>query len=177
MPHILYKNKYYGQLTFTISAGAPFNAILHQINNIEIPRATLEMEHVRYAILELINNSLRAQREKERNQKILLKVIYKQNNLEFQLKDWGGGFNPKNLPYDIADPYDRINVQSSRFQSYREQHQYRRFGMGLLSCKKVFPRFEIHFHDGNNNIGSYQPGLTQGTLILLEVPLMKEENQ
>jgi len=57
-----------------ISGDAPFHEILKQVNGLTIPESPHDDEHTRYAMLELINNSLRAHREKGIKNSILTRA-------------------------------------------------------------------------------------------------------
>lgn len=170
MYYLRFEGKEYQNLNIKISVKAPFKTILNDMNKVELLKTDISQEHVRYAILELINNSLRAHRDKEEDRNILLKMRSKEDGIEIELIDWGGGFDLEELPYSLDQNYDEIDMQSPRFQSYRERFQYRRFGMGILSTKKVFPHFEILFHK-DENVCEYKPGETSGTLIRLGVSI------
>ncbi|MDA3851248.1 MAG: ATP-binding protein [Spirochaetaceae bacterium] len=171
MKNILYQGKRYNHLNINISANAPFNAILNQINQIYIEPIGISQEHISYAILELLNNSLRAHREKHIDKNITVKAQSKGKFVLFIIKDWGGGFDVSELPYDINEEHEKIDVESDQFQLYREKHQYRRFGMGLLSTRRVFQEFEIKFYDGTGQLGPYKKDFTSGTVIKLGVPV------
>lgn len=170
MHYLRFEGKEYQHLNIKISVKAPFKTILNDMNKLELMKTDLSQEHMRYAILELINNSLRAHRDKEESKNIVLSITSQENRIVIELMDWGGGFSLKELPYSLNQEYDEIDMQSPRFQSYRERFQYRRFGMGILSTKKVFPQFDILFHK-DENICEYIPGETSGTIIRLGVPL------
>jgi len=168
MPEIYVNNKSYSCLNINISAGASFKVILATINNIDLQGLELSQEHLRYALLELVNNSLRAHREKNCKEPIKIRIRSKEDGYSLEIKDWGGGFEISGLPFDISEHYDKIDMESQRFQQYREKNQYKRFGMGLLSAKKVFSHFQILFHK-DDRICPYKPGETDGTIIELGV--------
>lgn len=173
MPEIYVNNKSYSCLNINISAGASFKVILATINNIELKGLELSQEHLRYALLELVNNSLRAHREQNCKKGIKLRIKALDWGYSMEIMDWGGGFDTSRLPFNISEHYDKIDMESQRFQEYREKNQYKRFGMGLLSAKKVFDQFEINFHR-NGVSTSYIPGETDGTTIILGVKINEQ---
>lgn len=152
MGYITYRQKTYRQLTFSFSGKVPFEKVLGALNHVDFNGTVENDEQAIYAILELINNSLRAHREKEVKEKIVLKIRSEEDHVMVRLKDRGGGFDPSNLPYDIHSPVQEISPASEAFEAYREKHNYRRFGMGLLLARKVFPGFRLSFFEENGKI-------------------------
>jgi len=171
MHTLLYQTKEIKRLNIKISAKASFKVILNSINNITIPGWDLPLEHFHYALLELVNNSLRAHREKDKLEKpIIISLLCTSSGIQIKITDWGGGFDTSRLPFHLDEHYDKIDMQSARFQKYREINQYKRFGMGILSAKKIFPILKVYFHQ-NLKIQSYQPGITDGTILELGVEI------
>ena len=70
MRHIVFQGRKFKRVIMNISGDAPFHEILKQVNGLTIPESPHDDEHTRYALLELINNSLRAHREKGIKEKI-----------------------------------------------------------------------------------------------------------
>ena len=148
-----------------ISGDAPFHEILKKVNGLTIPDSPHDDEHTRYAVLELINNSLRAHREKGVREKIRTEYRVEDDTLEITITDKGGGFDPASLPYDLKDPVDDVDTNGNRFQEYREQNQYKRFGMGILVARRLFPTFSISFYDSDGNDVPYDADEVEGTRI------------
>jgi anti-sigma regulatory factor (Ser/Thr protein kinase) len=157
MSYISYRQKKYKQLQFTFSTKVSFEKILATLNEVSFNGSTRNDEQAVYAILELISNSLRAHREKKIREKIVLKIHTDGERVLVKLKDKGGGFDPSHLPYDINLPVEEIDPVSESFDSYRQKHDYKRFGMGLLLARKIFPGFKLSFVDEN--------GMVQGTIV------------
>jgi len=130
-----------------IRGDAPFHEILKKVNGLTIPESPHDDEHTRYAILELINNALRAHREKGIKDNIKTELKVKDDSLDIRITDRGGGFDIGKLPYDIAEPVNEIDTNSGRFQDYREHNQYKKFGMGLIIARRLFSVFKISFYD------------------------------
>jgi len=165
MRHIVFQGRKYKRVVMNISGDAPFHEILKQVNGLTIPESPHDDEHTRYAMLELINNSLRAHREKGIHDKIRTELKVEEELLNIRIIDRGGGFDMSNLPYDINEAVDEIDTNSSLFQIYREDNKYKKFGMGLIVAKRLFPLFNISFYDENGEDIAYTPGNVVGTRI------------
>jgi anti-sigma regulatory factor (Ser/Thr protein kinase) len=148
-----------------ISGDAPFHKILKQVNGLTIPDSPHDDEHTRYAMLELINNSLRAHREKGIKEAIRTELHVKENCLEIHIIDKGGGFDVNKLPYDIDDSVDEIDTNSGSFQEYRENNQYKKFGMGLIVARRLFPVFKVQFYNDVEGDIPFDPSKVVGTRI------------
>lgn len=169
--HLLkYKTDSYKNLIFNISDNAPLNAILKCINIVESGISCELQEHIFYSIMELVNNSLRAQKLLNIIDKpIKLKFTTTEKTLIISISDSGGGFDINELPYNILEPVKLIDQQGPSFQAYREKYEYKRFGMGILTARKLFDHFSIAFLN-NGVIGDeYLKGKTEGTVITMGV--------
>ena len=58
-----------------------------------------------------------------------------------------------------------IDTENREFQKYRERSQYKRFGMGLVIARRLFPEFKVSFYDENDSVVDYEPGKVVGTRI------------
>ena len=171
MRHIVFQGRKYKHVIMNISGNAPFHEILKKVNGLTIPDSPHDDEHTRYAVLELINNSLRAHREKGILENIRTEYKVKDDELEIIITDKGGGFDISKLPYDIGDSVDDVDTNDGRFQEYREENQYKRFGMGLLVARRLFPIFSINFYDSEGNEVPYIAGEVEGTRIDMGIRL------
>jgi anti-sigma regulatory factor (Ser/Thr protein kinase) len=152
-----------------VSPRADFRQIIHTFDSIEMPRTRVSVENIRFAILELVNNSLRAHREKGEDRDILVSLTVTGGRLSVAIRDFGGGFDPGRLPYDIdADPA-RLDLHSSPFEEYQRRNGYTRFGMGIIVAKKTFDSFRLQFLDERDMPSPFVPGRIAGTLITLEL--------
>jgi len=167
MRHIVYQGRKYKRVILNISGDAPFHEILKKVNGLTIPDSPHDDEHTRYAVLELLNNSLRAHREQGIRDSIRTEMEADDEVLTITIIDRGGGFDIDGLPYDIRDSADDIDTNSGRFQEYREANQYKRFGMGLLVARRLFPEFDVSFYDESGTDVPYAPGSVVGTRIEL----------
>ena len=159
----------------TVSPQADFRDIIHTFDAIEIPPARVSVENIRFAILELINNSLRAHRERGETRDILIDLTIADGRLFIAIRDFGGGFNPKKLPYDLdADP-KALDLHSSSFQEYQRKNGYKRFGMGICVAKKTFDDFRLVFLDERDIPVPWMPGRIIGTLITLSLSMQAAE--
>ncbi len=165
MDHIVFEGRKYKKIAFNIATGAPFHEIIKKINSIGFPENTVNEEEIRYAVLELINNSLRAQRQHKIQQDIRTELHLDGSELSVSITDRGPGFNVEILPYSLETPVDEIDTNSRSFQAYREKNHYKHFGMGLLIARRQFPRFKIIFLNSEGTEVPYTPGGVAGTRI------------
>ena len=165
MRHIVFQGRKYKRVILNISGDAPFHEILKKVNGLTIPDSPHDDEHTRYAMLELINNSLRAHREKGITEKIRTELVVKDRDLGISITDRGGGFDISGLPYDLGESVNEIDTNSGRFQMYREKKQYKRFGIGLSVARRLFPEFRISFYNDDGSEVPYTPGGVTGTRI------------
>ncbi len=167
MGYIKYKDKKYKTVTIKLSRNSDFNALLKEFNMLYFTDIGAEMEHIRYAVLELVNNSIRAHKERNVNDRIILNFMMQPEALQIKITDAGGGFDTAGLPYDIHDDVSQIDLNNEAFQAYREKHGYNRFGMGLLVTKRTFHDFSITFYDARGEQESWKAGETIGTIITM----------
>ena len=145
-----------------VSPKADFRQIIHTFDSIEMPRTRVSVENIRFAILELVNNSLRAHREKGEERDILISMTVARGRLSVAIRDFGGGFDPCRLPYDIdADPAG-LDLHSRPFEDYQKKNGYKRFGMGIIVAKKTFDTFHLQFIDERDMPSPYVPGQGRG---------------
>lgn len=167
MRYIVYKGKKYNRFVLNFKMDEPFYEILNRINSLEIPNSPHDDEHTRYAILELINNSIRAQRELGTDTLIKVGFKVRDDDLSISIVDQGGGFDINLLPYDIKSEAEKINTENMDFQQYREKNHYKKFGMGLVFVRKLFSDFELNFYDENGKDIPYHPDRVIGTRITI----------
>ena len=138
------------------------------LNNIHLPDYEgIDHDNIKYAVMELLNNSLRAHREKRVNKAIITTLNTFNSHLTINIKDYGGGFDPGKLPYDLEKDHREINPQSSCFIEYREKYNYMRFGMGLLLARRTFTCFDLSFFDNYGKQIKWESGEAAGTIIRL----------
>ncbi len=166
---IVYRDKAYKKLRIKISPAAKFNTILATINEVSFPGSPVKSEHIVYAVLELINNSLRAHREREETSPITVEFTITDLNLNVDVIDRGGGFNPEYLPFPLEDDPAMVDLHDRRFQDYRRLNDYKRFGMGFYIVRKTFQTFELSFYDHNGNPVSWGQSRILGTRINLSL--------
>lgn len=165
--HIQYGKTFCRNLTITISPASPFARILATLNSVHYDGCRLTTEQINYAVLELLNNSLRAHRDRGVRDPIVLRFSMQPNGLSVYLRDRGGGFDTTQLPYWLHDDPTTIDVHNEAFEAYRRKHNYTRFGMGIYLAKKTFPFFSLTFVDGNGETTAWSNGDTDGTIIEL----------
>ncbi|MGA2480884.1 MAG: ATP-binding protein [Spirochaetia bacterium] len=156
-------------IRLTVSPHADFRQVIRILGEIQIPPTQVSDEHIRFAILELLNNSIRAHREKAEPRDILIDMTVDDGRLVVAIRDFGGGFDPTRLPYELnADPAT-LNLQSPSFEEYQKRNGYKRFGMGIYVAKKTFSEFRLVFLDTRDVPAPWTPGKVAGTLITLGV--------
>jgi anti-sigma regulatory factor (Ser/Thr protein kinase) len=167
LDYILFKKRICNRLRLKISPFADFSRILALLNHIELPQSPVKEEHLIYALLELINNSIRAQAKRDREDPIDLEFYARNGKLSVEIRDHGGGFDTKMLPYSLSQNISQVDLNSDRFLEYRERHDYKRFGMGLYMAKSTFSNFQLDFLDHSSQEVPYASGKAVGTRIRL----------
>lgn len=156
-------------IRLSVNPDADFRTVIHAIESIVIPPVPVSQEHVRFAVLELLNNSIRAHRERHEPRDIQLDLTISDGRFMVSIRDFGGGFDTSALPYDLAADTSRLDLHSSEFEDYQKRHGFKRFGMGIYVAKKTFDEFRLVFLDENDQPTPWAPGRTAGTLITLSV--------
>jgi len=163
------KGKLSRTIRLAVSPHADFREVIRTLGEIQIPPTRVNNEHIRFAVLELLNNSIRAHREKKESRDILVDLTVADGRLVVAIRDFGGGFDPKRLPYDLdADPAT-LDLQSPSFEDYQKRNGYKRFGMGIYVAKKTFSEFRLVFLDTRDRPSPWTSGGVVGTLITLAV--------
>jgi len=160
-----FQSKQSDRITINIHPKADFREVLQTLESIRFPDFVTNAENIKYAVLELINNSLRAHREKQVDKNVITEFRSNDSKLEMEVKDFGGGFDPRQLPYPLDAPTETIDQMSMEFEQYQKQHNYLRFGMGLLITKKTFSHFRVIFFDEEEKPVQWGQGMVIGTLV------------
>jgi anti-sigma regulatory factor (Ser/Thr protein kinase) len=150
---------------------ADFREVIRALESIVIPPFRVSDEHIRFAVLELLNNSIRAHRERNEPREILIDITVTDGVLVVAIRDFGGGFDTARLPYELSADARQLDLQSAAFKEYQEKNGYKRFGMGIYVAKKTFDELRLVFLDHRDRPGAYAPGSTVGTLITLTVKM------
>jgi anti-sigma regulatory factor (Ser/Thr protein kinase) len=157
-----------------VNPTADFRRVIHVFDSIDLPRLRIGVENLKFAILELLNNSIRAHKERGESREILIDLTVIDSRLHIAIRDFGGGFDPKLLPYPLdADP-SVLDIQSSSFQAYQARNDYKRFGMGIYLVKKTFEHFQLLFLDKKDIPVSWAPDQVVGTLIRVDLATLEE---
>ena len=169
MGYIKHNGKKYKSVSLRISRSTDFSAILEEFHNIFFSGVDdKKLENMRYALLELVNNSIRAHKEKNQDGIINLSFKMSPDELIIKLCDEGGGFDKRDLPYDLDQKISDIDINNQDFLDYREKHGYHRFGMGLYITKKTFDAFILKFTEPDGVLSDhYKKNITTGTCIEL----------
>lgn len=169
-----YRNKTYKHITIKIKPQMQFKQILDTLEEIMLPEMGSKQQNLKYAVLEMVNNSIRVHRENKINEPICINLDHAISALTIEVRDSGPGFDPGSLPYSLNDDPEDIDVKSETFLEYRERNNYLRFGIGLYVVRKTFPVFELSFLDEEGRTIPFAPGQVHGTSIT--VGIKKEEN-
>ncbi len=164
-----FQSKRSDQVALTIHSDADFREILQTLDSVKFPDFVGNTENVKYAVLELISNSLRAHREKKVDKQISAVFRAGDSRIEVEVKDFGGGFDPARLPFNLEEDVQNIDQASREFELYQKKHNYLRFGMGLLVTKKTFSSFELIFFDDEEKPVEWGQGKVNGTLIRVSI--------
>ncbi|QEN08050.1 ATP-binding protein [Oceanispirochaeta crateris] len=178
MGYIKHNGKKYKSIRLRISRFTDFSQILEEFHHIVINGVNdKKLENIRYALLEIINNSVRAHKEKNENKEIILKMMLEEEELIIKISDHGGGFDKKMLPYDLDQNIKDIDINNQDFLKYRERYGFNRFGMGLFMTKKTFDAFILKFIESDGSLNDeFKEGRTIGTCIELRSNI-KNENE
>lgn len=153
------------QLRLNIHPAADYRRVLDVLNCLYLPSSVGNPENVKFAVLELISNSLRAHRERQVEQQVLTVLRWEDGHLTVTIRDFGGGFDPYSLPYDLEGDVRAVDPNGSRFQEYQKRNNFQRFGMGLLVARRVFPAFSLVFLDAASRPVRWGEGEVSGTFI------------
>jgi len=160
-----FQSKKSDQVTLNIHPDADFREVLQILESIQFPDFVGNTDNIKYAVLELLSNSLRAHREKKVDKQVMAVFRTADTGIDVEVKDFGGGFDPKRLPYSLDASVETIDQTSDEFEKYQKKHNYLRFGMGLLITKKTFPLFELVFFDEEEQPVEWGRGKVNGTMI------------
>ncbi len=169
MGYIKYNGKKYRSVLIRLSSKTDFSEILDEFHNLFFNGIDeKKLENIRYSLLELVNNSIRAHKEMKSDELITLRFSMEEREILTILEDRGGGFDKSRLPYDLDQDVHDIDINDDSFMAYREEHGYHRFGMGLLVTKRTFDSFVLKFIDSGGELTSdFNKGETAGTHIEL----------
>lgn len=160
----------------TVNPAADFRGVIHAFDAIRLPKTSIGTDNLKFAILELVNNSIRAHKERKDGRDILVDLTVTEDRLHISVRDYGGGFDPGILPYPLESPASSLDLQSEAFQEYQKKNGYKRFGMGIYLAKKSFEHFQLLFLDEKDSPMSWMPGRISGTLIRLDLPTREEDD-
>ncbi len=166
---MLFRGKQYKRIAINIKPQLEFKKVLDLLEEIEISDLGTKPQNIKYALLEMINNSIRAHREHHIEEPLAVVLEDDSPSLTIEVRDRGPGFDPKLLPYSLSDDPNEIDVKSDAFVRYREKNNYKRFGMGLYVVRKTFSDFNLLFLDADGNTIKWEPGKVRGTLIKVSI--------
>jgi hypothetical protein len=171
MAGIKYEGVEHRAANIAVRPNCEFPTVLGTFNAIRYPNTGVSDEQISFAILELVSNSMRAHRERGREEAIVVRVWIEGSLMMVSVADRGGGFDPGRLPYAFDVPVASLDLMAPEFIAYRERYDNARFGMGLVAVRKIFPVFSLKFVDGSDKELAWpSPGI-EGTMIVLGLPL------
>jgi hypothetical protein len=160
------KNQY-KHINFNINCLSELHSIFDKLNEIEIPGMNISKDVFLHSIIELINNSICAHKEKNIHKPVQIRFSIENEDLQITIRDKGKGFDVNSLPYNLNDPVSAIDINGKNFQIYREKYNYKCFGTGLFNAKKTFDHFELFFIDIEGKKIPYDSEKKDGTVIVL----------
>jgi anti-sigma regulatory factor (Ser/Thr protein kinase) len=163
--HLEFAERTSQRIVIQVHPQADFREVLTVLEAIKLPEFVANRDNVKFAVLELLSNSLRAHREKREERKIRLVFLTERGCLRVTVRDYGGGFDPARLPYRLNDDIAAIDHTSPSFQEYQRKHGYQRFGMGLLVARRTFDEFRLSFFNTSEEPVDWGSGPVCGTLI------------
>ena len=158
-------------LRFLIEVNSPFPEIHKTFTELRYTEDGGADEQIAFALLELVSNSIRAHEEKGIREPVVVELRSTDHRLTVLVLDRGGGFDVSLLPYSLDEPVPPMDLLSSRFIEYRERYDNKRFGMGLIAVRRVFPEFSLYFVDEERNRVQWPSPRITGTAIDLKLPL------
>ncbi|MBU0935785.1 MAG: ATP-binding protein [Spirochaetes bacterium] len=170
MSTLQFQGKNLTSLKMKIPVDGNFGKVLKTFNELGYPAAPVDAERINFAVLELVSNSLRAHREKNIADPVLVELNCTPDSLHITIRDSGRGFDPSVLPYNIDEDVNNIDLMSSRFAAYREQYQNSRFGMGFIATRRIFPHFKLYFIDTGLQPCEWPDQNLHGTVVELALP-------
>jgi anti-sigma regulatory factor (Ser/Thr protein kinase) len=156
-------------IRLSVNPRADFREVIRTLEAITLPPVRVSDEHVRFAVLELLNNSIRAHKEKGEPRDISIDLTLSNGKLVVTIRDYGGGFDPGRLPYRLDQDPNALDLHSPAFEEYHRQNGELRFGMGIYIAKKTFDDFRLIFLDERDQPMAWTAGKTTGTLITVSV--------
>ena len=162
---MIFRNKKCKRVNLSIKPDIEFKEILNTLDDLTLPDTGIKPQNIKYAVLEMINNSIRAHRENRIRDTFSVSFECDTPSLVIEVRDRGPGFNPERLPYSLADDPSKVDIKSKSFADYREQNNYLRFGMGLYVVRKTFPLFQLTFLDESGQPAPWSKGKIHGTCI------------
>jgi anti-sigma regulatory factor (Ser/Thr protein kinase) len=164
-------------IRLSVNPRADFREVIRTLEAITLPPVRISNEHVRFAVLELLNNSIRAHKEKGEPRDISVDLTLADGKLVVSIRDYGGGFDPGKLPYRLEEDPALLDLHSSKFEEYQKRNGFKRFGMGIYIAKKTFDDFRLVFLDERDQPMAWRAGKTAGTLITVSVGARSESSE
>ena len=88
-----YRDKTYKHITIRIKPQLEFKKILDTLEEIVLPEMGSKQQNLKYAVLEMVNNSIRVHRENEINEPICINLEHAISALTIEVRDSGPGYD------------------------------------------------------------------------------------
>jgi anti-sigma regulatory factor (Ser/Thr protein kinase) len=163
-------------IRLSVNPRADFREVIRTLEAIVLPPVRVSNEHVRFAILELLNNSIRAHKEKGEPRDISIDLTISGGRLVVTIRDFGRGFDPGKLPFRLEEDPALLDVHSPAFEEYQKRNGFKRFGMGIYIAKKTFDEFRLLFLDERDQPMPWTAGRILGTLISVSVAMRPDSS-
>ena len=85
-----FRSKRGDRIIVNIHPNADFREVLQTLESIRFPDFVRNAENIKYAVLELISNSLRAHRERRVDRQVMAVFRAGDSKIEVEVKDFGG---------------------------------------------------------------------------------------
>ena len=151
------------------------DAIFDALQNLVLPLGEESVICMRYALVELVANAVRASRDHHALTPVRLTIWSEDDQFRFELIDHAGGFDPAILPYDFYGSADAINLESDTFDAYRARNGHRRFGIGLVMARRAVEDFRLDFLDADGCEREWaSDGSIKGTVVRFSMKMMEK---
>jgi len=146
--------------------GTPASAAADAVRSLNAPLAAKPRFVLEYALSEVLVNALRASAVRGAKAPVVAEVAEYEDRVQATVQDGAGGFDFSELPYDFGGPAEDVDIGSEAFDKYRARHHERRFGLGLLTTRKMVEDFSLAFVDASGHETEWRgPGSVFGTRV------------
>ena len=165
------------RLRLTFTSDCTSASLCDVLADLDLPLTRVDMICVRYALMELLANALRASLEKHAGDGVCLEIWCDGDRLRFKASDSAGGFDVRLLPYDLNSSCDDVDLESEVFDQYRQRYHDTRFGLGLVSARTAVREFRLVFLDhAGREVPWKDDGSIKGTEVTFSMKMREGRN-